>query len=137
VDKEKKPTDTVAEDYIYFVAKTAVPKAMSMKEIERESENDPEIRNVRQCILTDKWENCPIASYRAVRSELTCLGNIVIRGTRIVIPKSLRHQVLELAHEGHQGIVKTKQRLRTKVWWPGIDAEAEKKCRCNGSAVDG
>lgn len=129
VDKQKKTTDTVAEDYIYFVAKEAVPQAMSMKEIDRESETDEELKTVRQCIQTDKWEQCKIASYRAVKNELTYLGNIVIRGTRIVIPKKLREQVIEIAHEGHQGIVKTKQRLRTKVWWPGIDAEAEKKCR--------
>lgn len=51
----------------------------------------------------------------------------------MVIPTSLRQQVLALAHEGHQGIVKTKERLRSKVWRPGIDREAERKCReCHG-----
>ena len=35
--------------------------------------------------------------------------------TRLIIPKCLREQVLQLAHEGHQGIVKTKNRLRSKV----------------------
>ena len=41
--------------------------------------------------------------------------------------------MLDLAHEGHQGIVKTKERLRSKVWWPGIDKEAEKNCsKCFG-----
>ena len=53
--------------------------------------------------------------------EMACLS------TRIVIPKQLRCQVLELAHEGHPGIVAMKQRLRTKVWWPGIDKEVEKE----------
>ena len=46
-----------------------------------------------------------------------------------MVPRKLRRRVLDLAHKGHQGIVKTKERLRSKVWWPGIDKEAEKKCR--------
>ena len=54
------------------------------------------------------------------------------------IPKSLRERVLKLAHEGHQGIVKTKSRLRTKVWWPKIDSDAEKVCKsCHGCQVVG
>ncbi|XP_046578825.1 uncharacterized protein K02A2.6-like [Haliotis rubra] len=35
-----------------------------------------------------------------------------------------------------QGVVKMKQRLRTKVWWPGIDAQAEAHCKsCHGCQV--
>ena len=32
--------------------------------------------------------------------------------------KYMRDDVLRLAHKGHQGIVKTKNRLRAKVLWP-------------------
>ena len=39
-----------------------------------------------------------------------------MRRTRIVIPQNLKSEELLLAHEGHQGIVKTKSRLRIKVW---------------------
>jgi hypothetical protein len=68
--------------------------------------------------------------------NLVFLGKLVIRGTRLVIPKILQKKVLNLAHEVHQGIVKTKQRLRSKVWWPNIDKEAEKVCRtCHGCQV--
>jgi hypothetical protein len=63
------------------------------------------------------------------KCEMSCpvsaSQGLLLRGTRIVMPKCLRHQTLSLAHEGHQGIVRTKQLLRQKVWWPGIDAEAE------------
>jgi hypothetical protein len=69
---------------------------------------------------------CKLKEYACAKNELCVLDNIVLRGTRIVIPRKLRKDVLELAHEGHQGIVKTKQRLRTKVWWPGIDKDCEK-----------
>lgn len=40
--------------------------------------------------------------------------------------QALRSRTLNKAHQGHQGIVKTKQLLRSKVWWPGIDKDVEK-----------
>ncbi|XP_064609484.1 uncharacterized protein K02A2.6-like [Liolophura sinensis] len=54
---------------------------------------------------------------------MTVVESVVLRGTRLVIPAQLRHRVLQLAHEGHQGIVKIKLRLREKVLWPGIDKD--------------
>jgi len=62
-----------------------------------------------------------------MRGDLNAIEKLVLRGTRIVLPKQLRCQ--ELAHEGHPGVVAIKQRLRTKVWWPGIDKEAEGVCK--------
>ena len=47
--------------------------------------------------------------YYNVRDELTVIDDkILLRGTNVVIPASLINQVVALAHEGHQGIVKTK-----------------------------
>jgi len=34
-----------------------------------------------------------------------------------------------LAHEGHQGMVRTKARLREKVWWPQMDRQVEDAIR--------
>lgn len=47
------------------------------------------------------------------------------------MPERLQNRTIQLAHEGHPGMTKMKQRLRAKVWWPKIDAAAEncvKKC---------
>jgi len=52
-------------------------------------------------------------SYQVVENELSEIDGVLLRGSRIVIPVTLREHVLKLAHEGHQGIVKTKQRLRS------------------------
>ena len=72
-------------------------------------------------------------TYKTIQEELTTYGDMVLRQTRIVVPKVLRKRVLELAHQGHQGIVKTKARLREKVWWPGIDKDCENYCKeCHG-----
>ena len=40
-----------------------------------------------------------------------------------------RQQILAIAHDGHVGIVARKLRLGTKVWWPGIDKDAEQYVR--------
>ena len=37
--------------------------------------------------------------------------------------------VVDLAHEGHKGIVKTKALLRDKVWFLGINQLTEKKVK--------
>lgn len=60
-------------------------------------------------------------------SELTTshAADIIRRGTRIVIPTVLQDKVIQLALQGHQGIVKTKVLLRTKVWFPDIDCREE------------
>ena len=87
---------------------------------------------MEKCIRSGKWEDCRCTRYKMVRDELCMIGKLILRGTCIVIPQCLWKSILELAHEGHQGIVKTKQ------WWPGIDKEAETLCRrCHGCQLVG
>ena len=116
------------EEYVREVTLQAVPVALRIEEIEEVSFQDEELEVVREALETGHWSKAPKA-FELVSHELACIGQVVLRGTRIVVPRKLRRRLLDLAHEGHQGIVKTKERLRSKVWWPGIDKEAEKKCR--------
>ena len=57
----------------------------------------------------------------------TDAGTVIMRDTKLVMPSSLQQQTLDLAHEGHQGITKTKALLRSKVWFPNIDKMIEEK----------
>lgn len=123
----------VTEEYIQFVAQESTPVAMTTREIEIASENDPELRAVRECLVNGQWHRIEFKEYLPIRNELCAIGKLVLRGTRIVIPIDLREHVLELAHEGHPGIVAMKTRLRSKIWWPGIDKSIQKFCQsCYG-----
>ena len=65
-------------------------------------------------------------AYEKVADQLS--GNssgILLRGSRICIPLSLQKRTVDLAHEGHQGITKTKALLREKVWFPKMDELVE------------
>ncbi len=116
----------IAEEYINFIAERAVPKAMTLEEIAKATEDDAVLQQVLHCLSLNHWPNDPgLQKFSRVRDELSTSQGLLLRGTRIVMPKSLRPRTLSLAHENHQGIVRTKQLLRQKVWWPGIDTEAE------------
>ena len=124
-------SDDATEKCVRFLTQSSVPHGLSAKDIERESEFDEELMIVREAIRSNGWESreVPLA-YKVIRHELTAIGQLILRGTRIVIPLKLRDKVVNLGHEGHQGIVKTKQlRLRSKVWWPSMDKDAKRKCR--------
>ena len=64
-----------------------------------------------------------LKAYRKIKSELALNEHdrIILRGSRIILPERLRLKAIHIAHEGHQGLVKTKQLLREKVWYSGID----------------
>ena len=44
-----------------------------------------------------------------------------------MMPFATQTRAIDLAHERHQGPVKSKQLIRTKVWFPGINKKM-KKC---------
>lgn len=106
------------EEYVRFVAVQATPRLLTMREVERASTEDEELSEVRKAIQTGQFEKC--SAYARIANELCTIGQLVLRGTRIVLPHALQNRALALAHEGHLGMVGTKQHLRGKVWWPGM-----------------
>lgn len=56
--------------------------------------------------------------YFKIRHELSVKDSLAFRGTRLVVPISLRHTLISLAHEGHQGIGHPKTALARVVLVP-------------------
>ena len=120
-------------DEISLIASDSTPSSMSTQDIESESEKDKDLCSIKECLLSGKWYLLENKAFLPIKHELCAVGHLMLRGTRIVIPTNLRNRVLEIAHLGHPGIVVMKHNLRTKVWWPGIDKDAEKFCKsCYG-----
>ena len=67
----------------------------------------------------DKRDECPMTlrDFWGYRDELSILDGLVLKGTRIIVPKSCHDEVLAKLHEGHFGIEHTKLRARDSVYW--------------------
>ncbi|XP_055915467.1 uncharacterized protein K02A2.6-like [Eupeodes corollae] len=70
--------------------------------------------------------------YFAVRDEIANENGLLMRGCRLIIPASMRQDILGRLHAGHQGITKCRARARESVWWPGLSTDiAEMINRCS------
>ncbi len=123
----KQPEADIESDLVQLVYEP-LQAAVSLEELKRESAADPLFVTL-STYIQNGWParvSADLTPFSRVRAELTCWGeSCIARGHRAVIPLSLRGQVLSMAHEGHVGVVKLKQRCRDLVWWPGIDRELE------------
>ncbi|KAG1656356.1 hypothetical protein GQR58_024007 [Nymphon striatum] len=70
-----------------------------------------------------------------IKDELSVVNGILMRNDKVVVPKGLTTRIINFAHEAHQGMTRTKQRIRLLYWWPGIDTAVENLiqgcCICN------
>ena len=72
-----------------------------------------------------------IREYHQFRDELYSVDGVVIYKDRVVIPPSLRNEVLLALHAAHQGVTSMTSRAEASVFWPGItSAIATTRARC-------
>ena len=64
-----------------------------------------------------------IRQYWPIRGEITSIDGILYYNSRIVIPMSLRQEMLRKVHETHLGMDKCKSRARLVVYWPSMCQE--------------
>ena len=135
-DPESQAFESEAEEHVQFVAKHAVPKAINLADIEQATMSDPTLQAVISAVKSGGWHKAPsqvslseLSRYEKVKEQLTCTDTVLLKADRLVIPAQLQEQIVDIAHEGHLGIVKTKALLREKVWFPCMDKMVEDKIK--------
>ncbi|XP_053968463.1 uncharacterized protein K02A2.6-like [Anastrepha ludens] len=103
----------------------STPSSLTISEVAEKCAQDEEISLALEYIKTDSWPSNSSSIFYPFRHELLAVGDMILRGSRIVMPKALRPKLLQLAHEGHPGESAMKRRIRAKVWWPLVDREVE------------
>ena len=80
-------------DHVRSIVENSTGRALTPSEIERASAADPEISLVKECVRTGDWSACTIPTYLLVKNELCSYGQLLLRGSRIVIPQAARPEI--------------------------------------------
>ena len=104
-------------------------------QIKEETAKDEVLPSLR-AVITQGWPDtrseCPphLHAYWNYRDELIVADGIILKGTRILIPKSLQPAVLQQLHYAHQGTEKCKLRAKVSVFWANINHDIEEMVKC-------
>ena len=99
---------------------------VNANEVRKHTMKDPELVKVLN-FVQEGWPvdaSCSDA-YKKKRNELSVERGTLLWGMRIVVPPTLRTQVLKELHSSHVGIVWIKALGRSYVYWPGMDTDIE------------
>ena len=109
-----------------------MPDAVILEEVQQSTGEDRLLMSLVGDVQKGKLRSdLQQTEYKAVFGELTWTKGVLLKGTQLVLPKTLWAEVIALAHEGHQGGDRTIRYLRERVWFPRLAEqvrEYEKTC---------
>ena len=107
---------------------------LRLQDLREQAAHNPEYQKLQQIItqgFPDHRNQLPDSCrrYWNIREHLTVDDGMIVYGCRLLIPSSMRQQALANLHESHQGTVRTKERARLSIYWPGIDNDIDNVIR--------
>ena len=83
-------------------------------------------------VITQGWPSnikevpSELQPYWTFREELTIEDELILTGTRTVIPKKKHEAILKLIHEGHLGLKRCRLHAKETVYWSGLNDQLDK-----------
>ena len=95
---------------------------------------DPTMNALMETIIQgwpDSIKDLPtdVRAFWSFRDELAVEDGIIFKGKQVLIPESLRADILAQLHQSHQGIEKTQLLAREGVYWSNINKDIEHMTR--------
>ena len=129
--------DASVEERIYKVAAQAVERhPVSTQRIATETAHDKTLSKALQ-LTQEGWnmsqcEDPELKPYFCRKYELSVEQGSLMWGLHVIIPTTLRQQVLDELHWAHPGVSRMKTMARAHLWWPNLDDDISKLARsCN------
>lgn len=112
--------------YVHFVYEGE--RFLSLEGVKQAVTRDDVISSVIDYVLNG-WPRkiCDplIQVFYSHRMELSVENGCLLRGHKLIIPRSIQKIVLDELHKGHLGETKMKEEARNRFWWPGMSVAIE------------
>ena len=127
-------SDDVSEMALYHLGAS---KLLSLDDLRKATLQDKQMNLLKAAIVngfkkTQASMDAEVRNFFNVKNDLWIEEDLVMLRDRIVIPKSLRQQVLKSLHSAHQGTEGMRARASSCVYWPGLNgsiAETRRNCK--------
>ena len=102
---------------------------VSWERLEMGSKKDDMLSALRSNLNNQEKGQWPaeIVEFFKFKPDVTLVDNVVLVKDGVVIPTSLRPEILEILHAAHQGVTNMMSRATQSVYWPGIKTDIEEK----------
>ena len=100
-------------------------KSITFELVQIATKGDEELQNVMRMVengFPEQKADCPseVQPFWKCRSMLSIVGDTLLNGKSLVIPKALRPAVLEVLGSAHQGVQAMRDRAADTLYWPGM-----------------
>ncbi|KAI5751278.1 hypothetical protein M8J77_006027 [Diaphorina citri] len=123
----QEPPDVHVPDQIYRFQANQIGtlNTITHQTIKQETKVDPNLSVILDALETGKC----LKSLGYENTEITLQDGCLLKGTRVMIPATLRSNILQELHTGHLGMVKMKALGRSYCYWQNMDRDIEEMVR--------
>ena len=106
------------------------PAVISLHELRQATQINDELALLKHTIMTGWPTNIReilqiLHPYWTFHKELTIEDDLILKGTRIIIPAKKHEAILRQIHDSHLGLTKCKLHAKQAVYWPGLNDQLE------------
>ena len=128
---ESQQSDVFRMELVEMDLKPSNVTADTLERIRTETSKDPVLSILNSATMTgwpDERKSVPeeIRGFWSYREEITADNGVLFKLDQVIVPSSLRAEMLRKIHKAHQGYDSSIRRARECLFWPGMQSDIQK-----------
>jgi len=122
--------DEEVESHLFYVTKEIPITDRQLLRFKKEIQKDQILSSLMNIIKEGFPENKKVLKtelriFWPFRDELTIVNNLIFKGDKLLVPVTLRQEMLQRLHVSHLGREKTKIKARELIFWPQMSKDID------------